>query len=698
MSLQDSHNEDKENNLKDWVLKKGDHCHPKQEIEGKIKELRDKINYHNYLYYAKDLPEIPDSEYDRLFNELKELEYLYPEFITSDSPTQRVGEVPSEKFEQVKHKYRLFSLDNAYSQEDLTDWYNRVQKAFPNEENIELFCELKIDGLAISLSYENGLFTRGATRGDGKTGEDITVNLKTIKSIPLKLYSGEVAEIPEFIEARGEVFMPVSSFEKLNEKRRQTGEQEFANPRNAGSGSVRQLDSQITGERDLDIFIYAGIIEGNSNPPTHKDTLEFFKKLGFKTNPQSRLCKNIDEVVGFCKEWQEKRFELDYATDGVVIKVNDIHKQDELGFTSRAPRWAIAYKFPPEEALTTLLDIEINTGRTGAITPVAILQPVKLAGTTVSRASLHNIDEIERLDARIGDKVWVKKAAEIIPKIIGVDVSQRWALSQPFKYPENCPSCGVKLERKEGEVITYCPNLAGCKAQLQGWLEYWVSRGAMDIDGVGDSLVAQFIEKGLVKDPADLYALTTEDILSLDRMAEKSAQNIINAINSSKIRPLSGLINALGIKYVGKETAEILSNNFNSIEQLKSASVEELSSIEGVGEKTAQSIVKYFENQNVLSMLKKLENFGVKLEEEKQKPVGKQPLAGQIFVLTGTLEAMDRNKAADVIKSLGGKVTGSVSVKTSYVVVGENPGSKYEKALKLNVTILNENEFLKLIS
>jgi len=670
----------------------------KQKIEEKIKDLGDKINYHNYLYYAKDTPEIPDSEYDRLFNELKELEYLYPELITSDSPTQRVGEVPSEKFEQVKHKYRLFSLDNAYSQEDLTDWYNRIQKVFPNEEAIELFCELKIDGLAISLSYEKGIFTRGATRGDGKTGEDITVNLKTIKTIPLKLYSGEVAEIPEFIEARGEVFMPVSSFEKLNEKRRQTGEQEFANPRNAGSGSVRQLDSKITSERDLDIFVYAGIIEGNSNPTTHKDTLELFKKLGFKTNPQSRLCKNIQEVIDFCNEWQEKRFELDYATDGVVIKVNDIRKQEELGFTSRAPRWATAYKFPPEEVITTLLDIEINTGRTGAITPVAILQPIKLAGTTVSRASLHNADEIERLDVRIGDKVWVKKAAEIIPKIIGVDISQRWALSQPFKYPETCPSCGAKLERKEGEVITYCSNLAGCKAQLQGWLEYWVSRGAMDIDGVGDSLVAQFIEKELIKDPADLYGLTMEDVLSLDRLAEKSALNIINAINSSKIRPLANLINALGIKYVGKETAEIVSQNFNSIEQLKSASVEELSSIDGIGEKTAQSIVKYFENQNVLSMLKKLENFGVKLEEEKQKTIGEQPLAGKIFVLTGTLESMERNKAADIIKKLGGKITGSVSAKTSYVVVGENPGSKYEKALKLNVTILNENEFLKLIS
>ena len=670
----------------------------KQEVGQKLKELRDKINYHNWLYYSQDVPEIPDSEYDRLFRELKELENVYPEFVTPDSPTQRVGELPSEKFEQVEHKYRLFSLDNANSKEELQAWYERVQKDFPGQD-IEIFCELKIDGLAISLTYENGSFIRGVTRGDGKVGEDITQNLKTIKSIPLRLYEKKVEKVPEYIEARGEVFMPVSSFEKLNEKRRKAGEPEFANPRNAGSGSVRQLDPKITSERDLDIFIYAGIIEDSQEfvPKTHKDMLDMFKNLGFKTNPQSRLCKNLEEAVRFCDEWQEKRFELGYATDGVVIKINDISKQQELGYTSRAPRWAVAYKFPPEEALTTLLDIEINVGRTGAVTPVAILQPVKLAGTTVSRASLHNSDEITRLDIRIGDKVWVKKAAEIIPKIIGVDTKDRWALSQPYQYPETCPSCGTRLERNEDEVITYCPNHTGCRAQLVGWMEYWVSRGAMDIDGVGSSLVEQFVEKGLVNNPADLYALTKEDVLSLERMADKSAENIINAINLGKNRPLAALINAFGIKYVGKETAEIISRNFNSIEQLKNASMEELSSIEGIGEKTAQSVVDYFKKPDVGSMLEKLKQYGVKLEEEKQEIVGEQPLTGQTFVLTGTLESMDRNKAAEHIKKLGGKVTGSVSAKTSYVVVGESPGSKYEKAQKLGVTILNEEAFLKLI-
>jgi DNA ligase (NAD+) len=671
------------------------HIETEQEIKAKIKELSDKINYHNYLYYAQDKPEIPDSEYDRLFRELKELEELHPEFITPDSPTQRVGEIPSEKFEQVQHKYRLFSLDNANSREELLEWYKRAQKAFPEDKDIELFCELKIDGLAISLIYENGIFVRGVTRGDGRTGENITPNLKTIKNIPLKLHS---ENIPPYIEARGEIYMPTASFEKLNEKRRLAGEQEFANPRNAGSGSVRQLDPKITSERDLDIFIYTGIVEGNHTPRSHSEVLQFFKNMGLKTNENSVLCKNIDEVIDFIDKWQEKRFELGYATDGIVIKVNDINKQEELGFTARAPRWAIAYKFPPEEALTTLLDIEINTGRTGAVTPVAILQPVKLAGTTVSRASLHNADEIARLDVRILDKVWVKKAAEIIPKIIGVDVSQRPALSMPYVYPQVCPSCGAPLERREGEVITYCPNMTGCKAQLQGWVEYWVSRDAMDIDGVGSSLVAQLIEKELIKDPSDLYALTIENILSLERTAEKSAQNIISAVNASKNRPLSRLINALGIKFVGKETAEVLANHFNSIEALKSASCEELSSIDGIGEKIAQSIVKYFNSENILNMLEKLKNYGVKTEEEKQESALPQILAGKSFVLTGTLLQMDRHKASEEIKKLGGKVSSSVSARTSYVVVGDNPGSKYDKAQKLNVTILSEDDFLKLIA
>ena len=668
------------------------------EIPKKIQELKDKINRHNYLYHVQDVPEIPDVEYDRLFNELKELEKNYPQFITPDSPTQRVGAIASEKFEQVKHKFRLYSLDNANSEEELIDWYNRVHKDFPNDK-LEFACELKIDGLAIALTYRNGYFERGATRGDGLIGEDISRNLKTIKSIPLKLFPAD-SKIPELVEARGEVFMPKASFEKLNEKRRQIGEPEFANPRNAGSGSVRQLNPQVTAERDLDIFVYGGVVIGleKAQPKTHWDILKLFKELGFKTNKNSKLCKNIDEVIEFCRSWEQERFNLEYAIDGVVIKINDISKQEELGFTSRSPRWAIAFKFPPEEALTTLLDIEINVGRTGAVTPVAILEPVKLAGTTVSRASLHNADEIGRLGLRLGDKVYVKKAAEIIPKVIGVDLSQRDESSEPYKYPKFCPSCGTELERRENEVIQYCPNILGCKAQLQGRLEYWVSRDAMDIDGIGSSLITQFINYNLIKDPADLYAMNKDQILSMERMAEKSATNIIESIQKSKSRPLSRLINALGIRFVGKETADILSQNFHSIDVLKTASLKELANINGIGDKIAQSITNYFENPESTRMIQKLKEYGVKTEEDVSETEGEKPLAGYTFVLTGTLSSMDRNDAGDIIKSLGGKITSSVSKNTSFVIVGENPGSKYDKALKNNVKILNEEEFIQLIN
>ena len=671
----------------------------KESISEKLNTLRDKINYHNYLYYIKDAPEISDAEFDRLFRELKELESEYPEFISSDSPTQRVGSTVSEGFNQVLHRFRLYSLDNANSEKELKDWYNRVKKSFSESEKLEFVCELKIDGLAMALTYKNGSFTQGATRGDGLTGEDITQNLKTIKSIPLKLFSPD-GKMPELVEARGEVFMPKSSFEKLNEKRRETGEAEFANPRNAGSGSVRQLDPKVTASRDLDIFVYGGVVLGleENIPKTHWETLQLFKKLGFKINDNSKLCTNIDEVIDFIHNWDDKRFNLPYATDGVVVKINDLAKQEELGYTSRSPRWAIAYKFAPEEALTTLLDIEISVGRTGAITPVAILEPVQLAGTTVSRASLHNADEIERLSLRIGDKVYVKKAAEIIPKVIGVDFSSRKENSVPFKFPKHCPSCASLLERKENEVIYYCPNIIGCKAQLKGRIEHWVSREAMDIDGVGESIINQLIEKKLISDPADLYNLKLEDVLFLERMAEKSAHNVINAIQQSENRPLNRLINALGIRYVGKETADILSKNFSSLEKLKNASLEQLEEIDGIGEKIAQSIINYFENPDIHRMLIKLNQYGVKTEKNQEETEKEKPLEGKTFVLTGTLQYMDRNSATDRLKELGGKISSSVSNKTSYVVVGENPGSKYAKAQNLGVAILNEDEFLKFLS
>lgn len=674
----------------------------KDEIAKKIADLRDKLNYHSYLYYVKDAPEISDAEYDALFRELQRLEEENPELITPNSPTQRVGAPPSSKFEQVMHKYPLYSLDNANSGEELMEWYHRLRKTFPEPQPIEFVCELKIDGLAITLSYENGRFVRGATRGDGVVGEDITVNLRTINSIPLELFPPRIGNIkghvPEYLEARGEVFMPIASFEKLNEKRREAGEPEFANPRNAGAGSVRQLDSRITRERDLDIFVYAGIIEGNSTPSTHWDTIQLLQTLGFKTNPVSKLCKNIQEVIDYCNLWYEKRFELGYATDGIVVKVNDIAKQQELGCTARSPRWAIAYKFPPEEALTTLQDIEISVGRTGAVTPIAHLEPVRLAGTVVKRASLHNADEIKRLDVRIGDKVWVKKAAEIIPKVIGVDMKKRDPNSVPFEYPQVCPVCTTPLERKEDEVIYFCPNFAGCPAQIRGRIEHWASREAMDINWIGESMVRQLTDNGLIHDPADLYALTKEDVLKLDRMADKSAENIINAIAESKTRPFNRLINALGIKFVGKETADLLSRHFSSIDELKAAGYEDLSAIEGIGEKVAESIVNFFKNPDIIGMLEKLQKYGVKLYGEKQEVAGEQPLAGKTFVLTGALQSMTRIAASDIIVELGGKTGSSVSKNTDYVVAGEEPGSKLDKARKLNVTILNEEEFLNLIS
>lgn len=665
------------------------------EIENKIKELKDKINYHNDLY-REEMPEITDFEYDLLFRELKELETLYPQFITMDSPTQRVGSEVSIKFEPHKHRYRMYSLDNSNNDDELKQWYERSLKYFSNNESLELVCELKIDGLAISLTYENGLFVKGTTRGNGIIGEDITKNLKTIKAIPLKL-KGEA--FPLFMEARGEIYMPKSSFEKLNEVRRISNEQEFANPRNAASGSVRQLDPKVTAQRELSMFTYAADFDDSNfeKPKSHLDSLKLLEAYGFKVNSTRKKCKNIEEALDFCKEWEEKRFELDYATDGIVVKINDVSKQNEMGYTSRAPRWATSYKFPPEEVKTQVLDIEINVGRTGAITPVAVLSPVKLAGSVVARASLHNFDEIERLDVRIGDTVLIKKAAEIIPKVIRVELNYRTPESKPFDSPNVCPACGTPVERREGEVNHYCPNFRGCKAQLKGWLQYWVGKEALDIDGVGESLVSQFFDCGLISDPSSLYGLEFDDIIKLDRMAEKSANNIINSIQNSKNRPLGRLINGLGIRFVGKETAEILAQHFHSIDNLKNANLEDFSKVDGIGDKIASSLKEYFENTHNLDFIERLKAYGLKMEEEIQEE-GEKPFAGLTFVFTGALNLMDRAEAQQIVKNLGAKATSSVSKKTSYVVAGEDAGSKYDKAVSLGVKVLTEEEFKNLIT
>lgn len=657
-----------------------------EDILERINFLKDEINKHNYLYYVEDNPSISDYDYDMLFKELQQLEAEHPLLKTPDSPTQRVGSV-SEKFFPHVHKHRLYSLDNTYNYEDLTVWYNKIKEEYGS--GVELVCELKIDGLAIALTYEQGFFTMGVTRGDGVTGENITPNLKTIKAIPLKLFEDVNVEV------RGEIFMPKSSFDKLNEENLEKGEKLFANPRNAAAGSIRQLDSTITAKRDLSIFVYTAIFENLPDAPkTHYDGLMHLKKLGFKVNPNIKLCKNIDEVIAYCKKWENERFNLNYATDGVVIKVNNIAVQEDLGFTARAPKWATAFKFPPEEAITTVEDIEYGVGKTGAITPVALLTPVLLAGSTVARASLHNFDEIRRLDLRIGDQVVIKKAAEIIPKVIKVVENEEHKRKRRFKPPVECPDCHSPLESPEGEVNLYCLN-PDCPSLIKAKIEFWVSKDAMDIDNIGPSIIEQLYSKNLISAAVDLYRLTMDDFMKLDLVKEKSASNMYNAIQKSKHNPLKRLLTAFTIKNVGKETADILANEFGSIEKLKETSEEEFAAVNGVGEKMAKELYLFFHDAENIKMLDELKSLGV------EPPPVAMPesdvFKGKTFVLTGTLPNMTRDEAGEIIKSHGGKTGSSVSKNTSFVLAGENAGSKLDKAKNLGVIILTEEEFLEMI-
>ena len=652
----------------------------------RINFLKDEINKANYKYYVEDNPSISDFEYDQMFAELKKLEEENPLFISPDSPTQRVGSV-SEKFFPHKHKYRLYSLDNTYEYDDLEDWYKKIVKEYNDQE---LVCELKIDGLAMALTYENGVFVRGVTRGDGITGEDITNNLKTVKAIPLKLFE------PVSVEVRGEVYMPKESFEKLNEENLKNGEKLFANPRNAAAGSIRQLDSKITAKRDLSMFCYTAIFTGNiKNPPkNHYDSLMYLKKLGFKVNPNIRLCKNAKEAIEYCKEWDEKRFSLDYATDGVVIKVNDFLVQQEMGFTSRAPKWATAFKFPPEEVTTKLLSIEESVGKTGAITPIAILEPVQLGGSTVARASLHNFDEVGRLDVRIGDRVYIKKAAEIIPKVVKVIEDEEHYKLPEYVPPKKCPSCGSELQLHDEEVNLYCDN-PDCPAKRCAKIEFWVSKDAMDIDKVGPSVIEQLYTKNFIKTPVDLYKLTMQDFMMLDLVKEKSAFNMYNAIQDSKNKPLSRLLTAFTIKNVGKESAGVLASEFGTLDNLMNATIEDLSKVEGVGEIIAKDIFDFFRKPETIQMIEELRSLGV----EPAPPVQNisDEFKGKTFVLTGTLQNMTRDEASEIIKQMGGKTSSSVSKNTSFVVAGESAGSKLDKAQKLGVIILTENDFLNMI-
>jgi len=663
----------------------------------RIDELRETINYHNRRYYVLDSPEISDAEYDKLMKELRELEAEHPELVTPDSPTQRIGAPPVEAFGVVEHPRPLLSLANAFSYEELAAWHKRATNLLGGR-HFDLVCEPKIDGLAVALTYVDGLLATGATRGDGYRGEDITQNLRTIKSIPLSVSK----EAPPRFEVRGEVYLPKAGFKKLNEERAKEGLPLFANPRNAAAGSVRQLDSSITARRPLDIFVYGlGWAEGKAVPDTHWEIMQWLKSLGFKINPNIALRHSLDEAEEYHEMWAKSREKSPYEADGIVAKVNAIALQEELGTVAHEPRWAIAYKFPAVQGTTKLLDIGINVGRTGSLNPYAILEPVRVGGVTISSAALHNEEDIHRKDIRIGDWVVVQRAGDVIPEIVEPIVSRRTGKERVFSMPGRCPVCGSEVIKPEGEAMHRCTN-AACPSQALERIKHFVSRGAMDIDGVGEKLCQALFEAGLIKDAADLYYLTKQQLLSLERMADKSASNVLDSIEKSKERPLARVIFALGITRVGDRYAELLSEHFASIDALAKASQEQLSTIPSIGPKIADGIVAFFRQERNRQIIEKLRKAGVKLEREEVEKVGEGlapslPLAGLEFVLTGKLESFSRPEAEAKIKALGGKAASDITRKTSYVVVGIDPGSKLAKAEKLGTKTLSEAEFLKLL-
>jgi len=682
----------------------------------RIEELREVINHHNYRYYVLDSPEISDAEYDELMKELQQLEAEHPELVTPDSPTQRIGAPPVEAFGLVKHPQPLLSLTNAFSYEELAAWHKRVSKLLGGRQ-FDLVCEPKIDGLAVALTYVDGLLVTGATRGDGYRGEDITQNLKTIRSIPLSVSR----EAPPRFEVRGEVYLPKAGFKKLNEERAKEELPLFANPRNAAAGSVRQFDSSITAKRPLDIFVYGlGWAEGEAVPDTHWEIMQYLKSLGFKINPNIALCHSLDEVEKYHQSWVESRENFPYEADGIVVKVNSIALQQELGTVAHEPRWAIAYKFPAIQGTTRLKDIGINVGRTGSLNPYAILEQVRVGGVVISSAALHNEEDIHRKDIRIGDWVIVQRAGEVIPEIVEPIVSRRTGKEKEFSIQEKtweiyrkrkgasgeemppgypiCPVCGSEAIKPQGEAMHRCTN-AACPSQALEKIKHFVSRGAMDIDGVGEKLCQALFEAGLVKDAADLYYLTKEQLLGLERMADKSIANVLNSIKESKNRPLARVIFALGILHVGEQYAELLAQEFQSISKLDKASKKKLSKINSIGPKIAESIVAFFRQEGNRRIIEKLreKKVGQGLGKRRAKAVKpeKLPFSGREFVLTGKLESFSRPEAEARIKALGGKVGSDVTRKTSYVVMGADPGSKLAKAQKLGIETLNEAEFLE---
>ncbi|MED1202642.1 NAD-dependent DNA ligase LigA [Heyndrickxia acidicola] len=658
--------------------------------EKRVKELHTLLNQYSYEYHVKDHPTVPDSEYDRLLKELNDIEAEYPELITSDSPTQRVGGEPQSAFTKVEHRTPMLSLANAFNEEDLRDFDRKVRQAAG--EDYEYVCELKIDGLAVSLRYEDGLFVQGATRGDGTIGEDITVNLRTIRSIPLRIKE------PFSIEVRGEAYMPKKSFEQLNRAKEENGEEPFANPRNAAAGSLRQLDPRIAASRNLSIFLYAIGDPGETGVTAHSAGLDLLEDLGFKVNKERKLCKNIDEVLDYIKNWTEKRPDLPYEIDGIVIKVNSLAQQQELGSTVKTPRWSIAYKFPAEEVVTKLISIELNVGRTGVVTPTAVLEPVRVAGTTVKRASLHNEDLIREKDIMLGDYVVVKKAGDIIPEVVNVLTDRRTGEEQEFKMPTHCPDCESELIRLEGEVALRCIN-PKCPAQIREGLIHFVSRNAMNIEGLGEKVISLLFSHQLIHDVADIYRLTREQLLNLERMGEKSAGNLLDAIEASKQNSLEKLLFGLGIRHVGFKAAKTLAQTFETMEKLQAATREELTAIQDIGEKMADSIVAYFENEEARELVKELQSLSVNMIYKGPKPVeavnASSPLAGKTVVLTGKLEQMTREEAKERLEALGANVTGSVSKKTDLVIAGADAGSKLTKAEQLGIEVWDENRFVQ---
>ncbi len=665
-----------------------------KDIEKEIEKLRNEIRHHEHRYYVLDDPEISDLEFDKLMKRLQELEERNPGLVTPDSPTHRVGGAPAAEFPKVRHSTPMLSLDNTYSVDELQGFDRRVRE-LSGRSTVEYVGELKLDGLSMALTYEDGLLKHGVTRGDGVTGEDVTANVKTIRSLPLRIDHKklEVIDNPMRFEVRGEVIMPLKAFERTNAQREAAGEPRFANPRNSAAGSMRQLDSRIVAKRKLDIFLYYLLVENREPFSEHWQNLEALDKMHFKVNPHRRLCKSFDDLLAFIQEWDSKRDSLDYEIDGIVVKVNDIRLWDELGTTAKSPRWAIAYKYAARQAKTRVVAIRAQVGRTGTLTPVADLEPVDVGGVTVSHATLHNMDEVNRLGVKVGDTVVIQRAGEVIPQVVKVEVHAENGVE--FNMPKHCPVCGGEVHRAEGEVAYRCVNSA-CPARLRESLLFFAGRRAMNIDGLGEALVDQLVEKGLVHDVADLYSLTHEQLANLERMGDKSASNLLSEIENSKKASVARLIFALGIRFVGERTGQLLADHFSSLDKLAKATEAELFEVEEVGPRVAECIREFFAEPRNLEVIKKLRQAGLQFEQERvHKAEGH--LTGKQFVLTGTLAHHSRDEAKALIEAAGGRVVGSVSKKTDYVVVGADPGSKLEKARTLGISTVGEDELLKLL-